>query len=68
MSVRPFEFAQCLVKGHTFGVSRSRPGYLTCNKCRARKRDPAAEPPPARLAQPGPARGPSDRGAAHGSH
>jgi len=31
-------FLACLVRGHHWRQSRSRPGYMTCVKCRARKR------------------------------
>jgi hypothetical protein len=33
-------FLSCLFRGHEWHVSRSRPGRLTCIKCRARKRIP----------------------------
>ncbi len=36
--LKPLAFLKCLAAGHEFQNSHSRPGYLTCVRCKFRKR------------------------------
>ena len=38
MPFRPLRFLLCLFTGHRFMNSHSRPGFVTCVRCRVRKR------------------------------
>ncbi|MGE5565500.1 MAG: hypothetical protein ACM3YN_05010 [Parcubacteria group bacterium] len=35
---RPLTYLKCLGNGHDFTYSRSMPGYVTCRRCRLRRR------------------------------
>jgi hypothetical protein len=37
-SFKPLAFLKCLATGHAFQNSHSHPGYLTCVRCKFRKR------------------------------
>jgi hypothetical protein len=39
-ALKVIAYLNCLMHGHSWHISRSKPGVLTCSKCRAHKRIP----------------------------